>query len=333
MAEMKWVPNIRQIAKEMHERGFTGLTPGHRLCAGCVAGTIVRQVMMAARKPVVVINATGCLEVATTIFPYTAWQVPWAHNAFENAAAVASGVERAQKKLIRDRRFEGDPDIEMDYDIVVFGGDGGTYDIGLQALSGALERGHKFMYVLYDNEAYMNTGIQRSGSTPFGAWTTTTPAGKVILGKQVGKKPLVDIIAAHRIPYVATVSPYYWNDALVKFRRGFEADGPVFIRAFSTCNRGWYNAPEESIAISKLAVETCVFPLYEVINGVEWRLSPPSLAIAKNPEKKKPVEEYLKTQRRFRHMFEPENRWMIKRFQEMVDYEWELLLERVGLKG
>ncbi len=332
MSKVEWVPNIKQIAKEMHQKGFRGITPGHRLCAGCVAGVIVKQLMMAARKPIVVLNATGCLEVATTIFPYTAWEVPWAHNAFENAAAVASGVEAAQRKLLRVGRFANDPDVEMDYDIVVFAGDGGTYDIGLQALSGAIERGHKFLYILYDNEAYMNTGIQRSGSTPLGAWTTTTPAGKKIPGKPVWKKPLVDIIAAHRPPYVATVSPYYWNDALMKFRKGLEADGPAFIRAFSTCNRGWYCAPEESIAISKLAVETCIFPLFEVINGVEWKLSSPSLAIAKNPEKKKPVEEYLKTQRRFRHLFEPENKWLLKRIQEMVDYEWDLLLQKAGLK-
>ncbi len=323
-----WVPNIRELAKRAAET--PGITPGHRLCAGCVAGTLVRQVFMAARKPVVVVNATGCLEVATTIFPYTAWAVPWAHNAFENAAAVASGIETARRKLAKDGRFDSDPDVEIDYDVVVFGGDGGTYDIGLQALSGAMERGHKFLYVLYDNEAYMNTGIQRSGSTPFGAWTTTTPAGRVVPGKTLDKKPLVDIVAAHRIPYVATVSPAYWNDTVVKVRRGLEADGPAFIRAFATCNRGWYSPPEKSIEIARLAVETCVFPLFEVIDGVEWRLTGPSLAIARDPSKKKPAVEYLKTQRRFAHMLRPGSEWMVERFQEWVDREWELLLRRAG---
>ena len=332
MSEMKFTLNIRELAKQVSSGARTlGITPGHRMCAGCVAPVIVKQVFLAARKPIVVVNATGCLEVATTIFPYTAWSVPWAHNAFENSAAVASGVETARRKLERDGRFRGDPDVDLDYDVVVFAGDGGTYDIGIQALSGAIERGHKFVYVLYDNEAYMNTGIQRSGGTPFGAWTTTTPVGKKIPGKPVHKKPLVDIVAAHRLPYVATVSPYYWTDAIAKFRRALEADGPAFIRAFSTCNRGWYNPTEKSMELAKLAVETCVFPLFEVRDGVEWRLTGQSLAIARDPSKKKPVAEYLRPQRRFRHMFEPGNEWMVEEFQKWVDREWELLLKRAGL--
>ena len=322
-----WRPDIKELARrEMQTRPFES---GHRLCAGCGAGIIVRQITMAARKPIVFVNATGCVEVATTIFPYTSWNVPWAHNAFENAAAVGSGVEAARKKLVRARRFDGDPDVELDYDVVVLGGDGGTYDIGIQAISGAFERGDKILYVLYDNEAYMNTGIQRSGGTPFGARTTTTPVGTVIKGKVQFKKPIVDIMVAHRIPYAATVSSAYWNDALVKFRKGFEAEGPAFIHAFSTCPLGWGCETAETVKVMKLAVETCVFPLYEVENG-QYKLTGPSLAIAKNPDRKKPVEEYLKLQARFRHMFRPENKWMLERFQEWVDREWELLIKKAG---
>ncbi len=327
VATAVWRPDIKELARvEGRERPVES---GHRLCAGCGAGIIIRQIAMAARKPLVWVNATGCVEVATTIFPYTSWNVPWAHNAFENAAAVGSGVEAARKKLARSNRFSDDPDVELDYDVIVLGGDGGTYDIGLQSISGAFERRHKILYVLYDNEAYMNTGIQRSGGTPFGARTTTTPVGKVIKGKPLFKKPIMDIMVAHGIPYAATVSPAYWNDALVKFRRGFEADGPAFIHAFSTCPLGWGSAPEDTVKIMKLAVETCVFPLYEVVDG-EYRLTGPSVSIAKNPDRKKPVEEYLKLQGRFRHMFKPENKWMIDKFQEWVDKQWEVLLKRAG---
>ncbi len=322
-----WRPDIKELARR--ELETRPIESGHRLCAGCGAGIIIRQIAMAARKPIVWINATGCVEVATTIFPYTSWNVPWAHNAFENAAAVASGVEAARKKLARVGRFESDPDIDLDYDIIVLGGDGGTYDIGIQSISGAFERGHKIMYVLYDNEAYMNTGIQRSGGTPFGARTTTTPVGKVIKGKPLFKKPIVDIMVAHQIPYAATISSAYWNDAIAKLRKGFETNGPVFIHAFSTCPLGWGSAPEDTVKIMKLAVETCVFPLYEVLNG-EYRLTGPSISIAKNPARKKPVEEYLKLQGRFRHMFKPENKWMIDKFQEWVDKQWETLLKRAG---
>ncbi len=322
-----WRPDIKELARR--ELETRPVESGHRLCAGCGAGIIIRQIAMAARKPIVWINATGCVEVATTIFPYTSWNVPWAHNAFENAAAVASGVEAARKKLVRVGRFESDPDIDLDYDIIVLGGDGGTYDIGIQSISGAFERGHKIMYVLYDNEAYMNTGIQRSGGTPFGARTTTTPVGKVIKGKPLFKKPIMDIMVAHHIPYAATISSAYWNDAIAKLRKGFETNGPVFIHAFSTCPLGWGSAPEDTEKIMKLAVETCVFPLYEVVNG-EYKLTGPSISIAKNPARKKPVEEYLKLQGRFRHMFKPENKWMIDKFQEWVDKQWETLLKRAG---
>ena len=293
------------------------LTPGHRLCAGCAAPIVVRQVLMAIDDPVVVANATGCLEVATTIYPYTAWNVPWIHNAFENAASTISGVEAAYRALVRKGKI---PDRNVRF--VAFGGDGGTYDIGLQALSGAVERGHQFLYICYDNGAYMNTGIQRSSATPLGAHTTTSPAGKVIPGKQQFRKDLTAIMAAHDIPYVAQAAPSHWRDLMKKVRKAIDCGGPAFMNVLSSCNRGWRHATDETIELTQLAVDTCYWPLYEVENGV-WRLN-------YKPKEKKPVEEWLKRQGRFRHLFRPENRHLIDRLQEEVDRRWERLLRLCG---
>jgi pyruvate ferredoxin oxidoreductase beta subunit len=293
------------------------LAPGHRLCAGCGASIIVRQMMAAIDDPVVLANATGCLEVATTIYPYTAWRVPWIHNAFENAASTMSGVEAAYKSLVRQGKIE-----DQNVKFIAFGGDGGTYDIGLQALSGAAERGHQFLYVCYDNGAYMNTGIQRSSATPYGAHTTTSPAGEKIPGKQQFRKDLTRIMAAHDIPYVAQASPSKWRDLMEKTRKAVNCGGPAFINVLSSCNRGWRHATDETIEITQLGVDTCYWPLYEVEDG-EWRLS-------YKPREKPPVEEWLKRQGRFRHLFKPQNRHLIDEMQAEVDERWEELLERCG---
>ncbi|RLG60740.1 pyruvate ferredoxin oxidoreductase [Candidatus Geothermarchaeota archaeon] len=296
------------------------LLPGHRMCAGCNAPIIVKMVSMALKRSAIIVVATGCLEVATTIFPYTSWSTPWIHNAFENAAATASGIESALKVLKRKGLIKEVPDV------IVFAGDGGTTDIGLQALSGAVERGHKFLYVLYDNEAYMNTGIQRSGSTPYGAWTTTTPAGKLRW-----RKPISKIIAAHgKHVYVATVSSAYWVDFIKKVEKGLDWNGPAFIHAFSTCDRGWRHDTHLTIKISRLAVQTCFFPLWEYEDG-KYTLSSPSRVYAENPEKKVPVEEFLKVQGRFSHLFKPRKKVkMIEEIQRKVDEEWNDLLKLTG---
>jgi len=293
------------------------LSPGHRLCAGCAAPIIVRQILAAIDDPVVVANATGCLEVATTIYPYTAWRVPWIHNAFENAAATIAGVETAYRSLVRQGKIP-----ERNVKFIAFGGDGGTYDIGLQALSGALERGHQFLYVCYNNEAYMNTGIQRSGATPLGAHTTTSPAGSVIPGKQQMRKDLTAIVAAHNIPYVAQAAPSQWKDLMEKTRKAVNCGGPAFLNVLSSCNRGWRHETYETLEITQLAVDTCYWPLFEVENGV-WRLT-------YKPKEKLPVEEWLKRQGRFRHLFRPENRHLIDELQAEVDRRWERLLFLCG---
>ncbi|OQY23788.1 MAG: pyruvate ferredoxin oxidoreductase [Anaerolineaceae bacterium 4572_32.1] len=293
------------------------LAPGHRLCAGCAESIIVRQILTAIDEPVVIANATGCLEVATTIYPYTAWRVPWIHNAFENAASTISGAESAYRALVKRGRIE-----EENVKFLAFGGDGGTYDIGLQALSGALERGHQFLYVCLDNGAYMNTGIQRSSATPYGAHTTTSPAGTVIPGKQQFRKDLTAIAAAHNIPYVAQASPHRWRDLMQKTRKSVAANGPAFINVISSCNRGWRHPTDQTIEITKLAVETCYWPLFEVENG-EWKLN-------YRPKEKLPIEKWLETQGRFRHLFRPENKHMIDKLQAEVDRRWEHLLKLCG---
>jgi pyruvate ferredoxin oxidoreductase beta subunit len=293
------------------------LAPGHRLCAGCGASIVVRQVLAAIDEPVVLANATGCLEVATTLSPYTAWQVPWIHNAFENAAATMSGVEAAYRSLVRQNKIP-----EQDIKFVAFGGDGGTYDIGLQSLSGAVERGHQFLYVCYDNGAYMNTGIQRSSATPFGAHTTTSPAGEAIPGKQQFRKDLTAIMAAHNIPYVAQAVPNRWRDLMQKTRKAVNCGGPAFMNVLASCNRGWRHETHETIELTQLAVDTCYWPLYEVENG-EWRLT-------YKPREKVPLEEWLRRQGRFHHLFQPDAQHLLDELQAEVDLRWEQLLKLCG---
>ncbi len=298
---------------------------GHRACAGCAPATVLRLVMKATRGPTIVTQATGCMEVASTIYPYTSWATPWLHTAFETAGANASGIEAALKILRKKGKIKNEK-----VDVIAFAGDGGTYDIGIQALSGAVERGHDFLYVLYDNEAYMNTGIQRSGGTPLGASTTTSQAGKAVPGKLEQKKPIADIMVAHEMPYVATAVPYYWKDLIMKAGKGIEVEGPAFLHTFAPCPRGWRTDPSKSIELSKLAVETCIFPLWEAING-EYQLSTPSKVLALAPQKKKPVKEYLTVQGRFKHLFTPQNEKIVNEIQRITDERWNRLLKKCGV--
>lgn len=284
---------------------------GHRMCSGCGTPIIIKQLLLAADYPVVIANATGCLEVSSCISTFTAWKVPWIHNAFENAAATISGAETMYRSL--KKRGKIDKEIKF----VAIGGDGGTYDIGFQSLSGAMERGHDMLYLCYDNGAYMNTGIQRSSATPLGADTTTSPAGAVIPGKLQPRKNLTRIMAAHGIPYVAQTTPAHWRDAITKFKKAFETKGPKFINVLSPCNRGWRSRTDDAILLSRLAADTCYWPLYEIENGVT--------KINYEPKEKKPIEEFLKPQGRFKHMFVPGNEWLLKLLQDEVDKEWERL--------
>ena len=302
--------NIKELSLKEEK-----LASGHRMCPGCAQGIIVRQVLMSTDDPVVVVNATGCLEVSTTIYPYTAWKVPWMHNAFENAAPTLAGIEMAYNALKKKGK------IKENIKFVAFGGDGGTYDIGFQSLSATLERGHDILYVCLDNEAYMNTGNQRSSATPFGAATKTTPAGKVKQGKEHFKKDLTKVIAAHNIPYIAQASPHMPLDLIQKAKKGFETKGPAFLDVMSPCVPGWGYASNDTIKIAKIAVDTCFWPLFEVING-EWKLN-------YDPgEKKLPMIDWLKTQARFKHLLKPENKHIVDKIQEHVDKEWDRLKKR-----
>ncbi len=289
------------------------LAGGHRLCAGCGAPIVVRQVLMAADDPVVISNATGCLEVGTSIYPFTSWRVPWIHSAFENSAATISGVEAMYQSLRAQGKIPADKKIKF----IAFGGDGGTYDIGLQSLSGALERGHDFVYICYDNGAYMNTGIQRSSSTPLGANTTTTPVGKVKQGKEQQRKDLAVIAAAHDIPYVAQASPAYWKDLIRKVKKALETPGACFLNITAPCHRGWRSKPEETVMLAKLAVTTCYWPLYEIENR--------KVKINFKPKEKIELTKWLERQGRFKHLFKPENAHIIEKLQKHVDDDWDRL--------
>lgn len=295
------------------------LAGGHRLCAGCGASIAVRQILLAAgENPVVAGCATGCLEVSTTIYPYSSWRTPFIHNAFENSAATVSGVEAAFKGLQRAGKIPADKKVKF----VAFGGDGGTYDIGLQSLSGAMERGHDMVYVCYDNGAYMNTGIQRSSATPMGAWATTSEVGKAQQGKVQRRKDLTSIIADHGVPYVAQASVGHWKDLTSKAEKAFSVDGPAFLNVLSPCPRGWRTLPNQSIALAKAGVQTGFWPLFEVEDGV-WRQT------VKVPARK-PIEEFIKPQGRFKHLFAPGNEALLEAIQAEVDRYWDYIQGRCG---
>jgi pyruvate ferredoxin oxidoreductase beta subunit len=277
---------------------------GHRACAGCAEPIAIRYALKAAGKNTIVVNATGCSEVFSTPYPETSWKLPWIHGAFENAASIASGINRALK--MQGRRDKTN--------ILVFGGDGATFDIGFQFISGAFERKEQLVYICLDNEAYMNTGIQRSGSTDKFASTTTSPAGKKIHGKQEFKKPLPTIFAAHGA-YVATANVAFLQDYFKKVEKALSIKGPSYIQVFTPCPTGWKYPSNQTIEIAKLAYETRVAPLYEIENGV--------LTFTKKPSGEKPVSEYLKIQARYKHMTEAE----IAEYQKYIDEEWNRLLQ------
>lgn len=293
------------------------LAPGHRMCAGCGGTITVRTVLRALHEgdKAVIGNATGCLEVSTFMYPYTAYEDSYIHNAFENAGATLSGVETAYNVLKKKGK------IDDTYKFITFGGDGGTYDIGLQSLSGAMERGHDMVYVCYDNGAYMNTGIQRSSATPMYADTTTTPVGSQSNGKMQNRKDLAQVMAAHDIPYVGQ-STLLGNmrDLYEKAEKAIYTPGAAFLNVMSPCPRGWRYPTEKIMDICKLAVETCCWPLFEVIEG-KWILS-------YSPKKKLPIEDFLRTQGRFKHLFKPENEHLLVQYQQEVDRRWEDLLYR-----
>ena len=302
------------LKKLSHKQSM--ISPGHRACAGCGSIVAIREVLLAVDDPVVCSISTGCMEVTTTIYPYTSWRVPYIHNAFENSAATMSGIESAYTSLKKQGK------IDKTIKFIAFGGDGGTYDIGFQSLSGAMERGHDMLYVCYNNQAYMNTGIQRSSATPKGAATSTSPAGTVHPGKEQYKKDMTKIMIAHDLPYVAQAAVHNPIDLIKKVQKALSIEGPKFINVLASCHRGWRCPPNMSIDVVKLAVDTKFWPLYEYEDR-KYKLN-------YKPKKEVPVEEWLKTQRRFAHLFKPENRHIIDELQEHTNRKWDELLQLTG---
>ena len=304
--------NVKDVVANKPSR----FTSGHRMCAGCGAPPAIRMVLRALKPEdhAVIASATGCLEVSSFIYPYTSWADSFIHTAFECSAATLSGAEAAYQSMKKQGK------IENTTKFIAFSGDGGTYDIGLQSLSGAMERGHDMVYVCYDNGAYMNTGIQRSSATPKFADTTTSPAGKVLPGKMQSRKDLTKIMVSHHLPYVAQKVGYMnFKDLYEKSEKAIYTEGPAFLNVLSPCPRGWGYPTDMLMHINKLAVETCYWPLYEVVDG--------KYKINYKPAKKLPIEEFLRPQKRFKHLFKPGNEWMIEAFQKEVDARWQELLD------
>ncbi len=287
--------------------------PGHRACIGCGEALAIRLAFKALGNNVIVTNATGCMEIVASQLPYTSWHLPWIHTLFENPAAVASGIEAGYKAMRRKGMA-----VPSNTKVVALGGDGATSDIGLQAISGALERGHDFLYLCFDNEAYMNTGIQRSSATPFGAATTTSPAGKKSIGQFSWKKNMPEIAAAHNIPYVATACHSYPFDLMNKVAKGAAIPGPAYIHILSVCPTGWRSPTDTVIKLGRLAVETGMFPLYEVEYG-QYKMSI-------DLPKLRPLKDYLKQQGRFRHLSDD----IIEKIQERVEEEYYKLVEKAN---
>lgn len=290
------------------------LSSGHKSCVGCGFPAIMRMVSAGTDKKLVAGLGTGCVSVTSTTAPHYSWTIPTIHNAFANLAATVSGIETAYRILKRKGR------IKDDVRFVAFGGDGGSFDIGLQSLSGALERNHKMVYVCYNNEAYMNTGDQKSSATPYGTDTSTTPEGKLHHGKELFRKDLTRIAAAHDIPYVAQGCTYNFADLIMKAQKAFEVDGPAFINVLSPCVLFWRIPTGFGPKLLKLAMDTCYWPLYEVENKVH--------KLNYKPAKKLPVTEFLKLQGRFKHLFKPENKRIIDKLQKHVDEKWNALLRQ-----
>ncbi|KIM09280.1 MAG: pyruvate ferredoxin oxidoreductase [Sulfurovum sp. PC08-66] len=313
MVENKKTKNLKEFSTSADR--FEG---ANLLCPGCAHSIIVREVLNATNDDLILSAATGCLEVCTAVYPYTSWDASWIHIGFENAATAVAGAEAMYKALKRKNRLLQPERVPK---FVAFGGDGASYDIGFQWISGAFERGHDMMYVVLDNEVYANTGGQRSSSTPIGASATTSPAGRVSYGEKKEKKDMMAIMAAHGSPYVAQVSPSKWKDMVKKIQRGLNTEGPTFINAVSACTTEWKFAPEDTIAIADLAVDSLVFPLYEIIDGHE-------LNITYRPKNVIPVKEYLAAQGRFKHLFKPEFKHILDEWQVRVDKKWEQLQRR-----
>jgi len=276
---------------------------GNVACQGCGATLAMRYALKALGKNTVLTIPACCWTVIDGPFPHSTVNVPLFHTAFSAAAATASGIKAGFEILGKDTN------------VVAWTGDGATYDIGLGTVSGAAERNDDILYVCYDNEAYMNTGNQRSSSTPLKAWTTTTPVNRP---KESHKKDIISIMAAHRIPYIATASIAYPEDMIKKFKKAKDIKGMRFILVFCPCPTGWKYAPQLTVKLARLAVQSNLFPLLEIENGTKWKLT-------KKIAHPKPIAEYLKPQGRFKHL----NKKDTAEIQQIIEADWNLLLKKI----
>ncbi len=317
MSEVKKIKNLKEFSTSADR--FEG---ANLLCPGCAHSIIVREVLNATNDDLVLGASTGCLEVCTAVYPYTSWDASWIHIGFENGSTAVAGAEAMYQALKKKNRL---PVPSANPKFVAFGGDGASYDIGFQWISGCFERGHDMMYVVLDNEVYANTGGQRSSSTPVGSSTTTAPAGRVSYGEKKEKKDMMAIMAAHGSPYVAQVAPSKWKSMVKSIQQGLNTEGPTFINAVSPCTTEWKFAPEDTVAMTDLSVDSLVFPLYEIIGGKE-------LNITYRPKNIVPVKDYLGAQGRFKHLFKPEFKDILDGWQTRVDNNWEYLQRREEAK-
>lgn len=290
-------------------------TSGHTLCPGCGIPVVLKLVLRATKSPLVVSNATGCLQMASANYPRTSWKLNWIHTNFGNAASTMSGIAAAYRSLKKQGKVP--PGKERKF--LVIGGDGATNDIGFGALSGAFDRGEDIVYLCYDNQLYANTGGQASSATPMGASTTTTPAGTVLPGKLRFRKNISRIISTHGIPYVAQTAPWIWQDLYRKAERAFEMKGPAYLNVLSPCPHEWKTPSRQSMELTRLAADTCIWPIFEARQGER-------VTVNYKPKQKLPVTEWLKSQARFKHLLNQENKWIVDKIQEEVDKDWELLL-------
>lgn len=295
----------KKTTKEIKHKSL--LSPGHRACAGCGQLVSAKTVINTLGPDIIIANATGCLEVTTTPYPQSAWGVPWIHSLFENASAVASGVQAALKQKGTDKQIK----------VVAQGGDGGTFDIGIGLISGMWERNENILYICYDTEAYSNTGIQASGATPWASNTTTTPSGSGdtidAIGSHQKKKDMIAIALAHGVPYVAQSTAGYLADIQAKVKKALTMDGPGYIQIMTPCIPGWGLQPDQAMQIGRLGAQTGIYPLLEYVNG--------ELVKKMNvPANKPKVEEYLKAQGRFAHLFKsPLGKKQIEYIQKIAD--------------
>ncbi len=313
----KIIKNLKEFSTS-NER-FEG---AHLMCPGCAHTIIVRALMNCTEDNLVISCNTGCLEVGTAVYPYTSWDTSWIHIGFENAASAIAGSEAMYKAKLR-KGTQKAPDEPVKF--VAFGGDGSTYDIGFQWLSGAVERGHDFTYICLDNENYANTGGQRSSATPIGASTSTSPAGRVSYGEKQKKKDMVAIMAAHGAPYVAQLSPNKWKSMTKGFQKALATEGPCYINTVSACTTEWKFDPKDTLAVTDLATESLMFPIYEIIDGHD-------LNILYRPKNIIPVEDYLASQGRYKHLFKPQNKHVIEKIQKNIDDFWVHLQKREEAK-